>query len=103
MAIGAKNLYVCQTCRNVVVTIDRDEGVTPFMIRCRALSNCTGMMHSVCYQIPEKYRDKEPTFEWYKPNIKDVSIQNRAHVHSGGLLLRRIGEDAKSSGATSST
>ena len=30
------NIYTCQICRNSIVTVDLVEGVTPFMIGCRA-------------------------------------------------------------------
>ena len=33
---GYKNIYTCPKCGGQTVTIDVDEGVTPFMLRCRA-------------------------------------------------------------------
>ena len=39
------NVYVCQKCGGLTVTVDVDEGVTPFMLGCRATgkeSDCDG-------------------------------------------------------------
>ena len=33
---GEENVYVCQKCGGLTVTLDRDQGTTPFMIGCRA-------------------------------------------------------------------
>ncbi|MDO8476746.1 MAG: hypothetical protein Q7W02_11280 [Candidatus Rokubacteria bacterium] len=33
---GKVNVYVCPKCGRGTVTIDRDEGTTPFLLRCRA-------------------------------------------------------------------
>jgi hypothetical protein len=81
-----KNLYQCQTCRGEVVTIDTDNGVTPFMIMCRATPNCKGMMVSSFYRCDQT---RPAQFEWYRPEtIKGLDKATQEHVMKGGLLLR---------------
>jgi len=109
-----KNIYICQKCRNSIVTVDLVDGVTPFMIACRAhsvdaklltnednlpieelrkldhLRKCNGKMQSTFYRVPHNV--PEPTFEWYKPNaeeyVKLSKCTKEDHVDKGGLLLR---------------
>jgi hypothetical protein len=45
------NQYVCRTCGGVITTIDRDEGVTPMMLACRATTDCDGSMFSAMYRV----------------------------------------------------
>lgn len=87
-----KNLYTCDGCMGRVVTIDRDQGTTPYMIACRARKDCDGTMYSHFY--PRKGMEElKPQFEWYRPGrfgrffIRD---SEKRHVDAGGLLLRRI-------------
>jgi len=80
------NLYTCNTCRGEVVTIDTDEGVTPFMISCRATSGCKGVMQSNFYHCDPS---RVAQFEWYRPEtIKGLDQWTQEHVKKGGLLLR---------------
>ena len=91
---GKINQYVCPKCRHVTTTIDRDAGVTPFLLDCKGMK-CGGgyNMHSLGYG---KRVDPEatPTHEWYRPGTLDeVSDPGvREHVLNGGLLLRPIGK-----------
>lgn len=110
------NLYLCEHgCHNV--TVDVDEGVTPFMIRCnftgrkdrplnpsKAINGrCVGMARSCFYpqSIPDGIPYPIVTHEWYKPLTIDkanyfnengvalyLSIEEIDHVEQGGLLLR---------------
>lgn len=83
-----KNKYTCQECKRYVVTIDVDEGVTPFMMGCPFI-DCVGMMHSSFYNVDV---DDEPSFEWYKPDeaeIAKLESNTRDHVERGGLLRRK--------------
>src|SRR5687768_10420783 len=48
---GKKNIYVCDACKGHIVTVDRDHGVTPFMITCHATLFCKGMMKSSMYRV----------------------------------------------------
>jgi len=104
MAKGEQNVYTCQKCGGHTVTIDVDEGVTPFMIGCRAdriiEKRCEGMAYSNFY--PEKpwpaHIPREAKWEWYKPtdaelrkNYKDDDMyaQMKEYVDKGGLDMRR--------------
>lgn len=85
------NVYVCQKCRQGVVTIDRDEGATPFLIRCVSSKGCDGMAQSELYSVPQ---DLVPTYEWRKPTSTEYKkldkVTRKDHVDRGGLLLYRI-------------
>lgn len=106
-----KNAYHCPQCRQYVVTIDRDIGVTPMFLACRVLGDpsepdnvCKGSMRSMMYpEEPWPVMDgfgviipTEPTWEWYKPDDEEFAGLDdegtREHVSNGGLLLRPISE-----------
>lgn len=83
-----RNKYTCQKCKRHVITVDRDKGVTPFMILC--VYDCGGMMHSSFYRVDT---DEKPRFEWYKPKrskYKKLSPGEIDHCKRGGLLMREI-------------
>ncbi len=90
---GYKNIYTCPKCGGQTVTIDVDEGVTPFMLRCRATGqegDCDGMAQSCWYRVPAD--SPEPQWEWFKPcgsEYQKLSRQMRDHVDKGGLDIRR--------------
>lgn len=68
--IPRRNIYICQGCAEPVVTVDVDEGVTPFMIPCML---CGATMHSLFY--PKKhylYNMHRVRFEWSKPTKEDI-------------------------------
>jgi hypothetical protein len=79
------------------VTIDVHEGITPFMIRCRAgrKRDCTGMAESEFY--PEErplppHIPMPPAWEWFKPvgrQYRKLSWAMREHIDKGGLDLRK--------------
>lgn len=99
------NVYVCEYgC--YTVTVDVDEGVTPFLIKCRKRSTldrpieakylgkdgeCVGTARSSLYpRKPKPAHIPDPTHEWYKPeSTKGLDDFERDHVQNGGLLLRR--------------
>lgn len=89
--VGKKNLYACTMCKHFIITIDVDNGVTPFMIRCKR-KGCKGTMQSAFYKpLPALLQMKEPDFEWYRKTQKelvDVSEDAREHASKGGLFLR---------------
>ena len=91
-AQGAENAYTCQTCRKTVVTINRAEGTTPFMLSCQVTAGCSGRMTSHFYKLPQDA--PEPSIEWYRPAtrraIRRLSDWERDHVQRGGLLYRKI-------------
>lgn len=81
-----KNAYECDECGSYIVTVDREPGVTPFMVSC---GNCGSMAKSKFYRV-QAYL--EPTHEWYRPDtLKGLEHWALHHVESGGLLLRQIG------------
>lgn len=86
---GKKNIYVCDKCKGHVVTVDIDEGVTPFMIRCHATAFCKGEMKSSMYRVFDQ--DMRAGFEWYRPTAPEVVAPHlQPHVEQGGLLFRKV-------------
>jgi hypothetical protein len=69
------NEYICDNGHSMV-TIDRDQGVTPFVIMCRK-KGCKQRAISLMYKVNPKL---VPEFEWYK------SVENT----DGVLMLRKI-------------
>lgn len=88
MGKGAKNVYTCGAGHHTV-TIDQEDGVTPFMILCEH-EECIEMAKSHFYNVN---KDEEPTHEWYKPTeleLQDIDRHSEEHVLQGGLLIRGI-------------
>lgn len=103
-----RNVYKCPK-GHYTFTIDRDFGVTPFVIKCEhraylasqtkkgAYTDCKEHAESYCYRTPDsEFAGIEPVLEFYRPSydyyltIKSESL--RQHLEQGGLALRRIGE-----------
>lgn len=99
------NNYRCQYgCLNV--TVDVDNGVTPYMIKCTSISKpgrklvpeltgkdgeCVGMATSSMYPTEGIPANLKATYEWYKPSQEEMlklHEQQKEHVSKGGLLLR---------------
>jgi len=83
------NRYTCNACGGHIITVDRDKGVTPFAIDCRATRGCSGDMYSSFYRVSSG----TPTFEWRKPTPEEyaaMSAAGRHHVDQGGLELHPI-------------
>lgn len=88
---GCKNIYVCERCSGHIVTVDLEDGVTPFLIRCEATYACEGMMKSSFYRVQDQ--TIRASHEWYRPTIvMHIDQWEREHVAKGGLLLRKIGQ-----------
>ena len=88
------NKYTCEKCSGTIITIDRDEGVTPFMLKCRIDERCMGSMTSSFYQIKEG----NPTHEWYKPDVGEIMKSSpgmKEHYAQRGLNIRKIAEREK--------
>lgn len=108
------NVYRCQVCGGATVTVDLDEGTTPFMLGCRAESlaggrrasgKCSGMAQSSMYRVAPLWL-AHVSHAWVRPadpdNINprdydhagdwDVGGPNgmREWVKSGCLLLRKL-------------
>lgn len=87
-----KNAYTCTICKTRIVTEDVVDGVTPFMLGCRADKQCRGSMQSHFYQIDQ---NEVATYEWYRPSLRSAAKQGQEmyeHVKRGGLDMRKKGE-----------
>ena len=82
-----KNAYKCRKCNLRIITVDRDQGTTPFIIPC---VTCRGEAESDMYRV---YQQTIPTHEWYHPNAEEyaaLSLIEQEHVNTFSLLLRKI-------------
>lgn len=70
---GKLNQYTCQKCGKRIVTIDRDDGVTPFMLECRATEGCSGPMYSSFYTVQGS---PVPGFEWRNPTEEEIVAES---------------------------
>lgn len=81
------NVYTCPVGHQTI-TIDRDQGTTPFMMGCKH-EGCKQMAQSCMYN--NAVQSLTPEYEWYKPlDIKKVPKHFVEHVNMGGLLIRNI-------------
>jgi hypothetical protein len=92
---GKKNIYLCENCGHGFVTLDVDEGVTPFGTACLNKA-CGKIAHSLFYRCPqEMLRSISPALEWYRPDsLQGLSAWTCEHVEKGGLISRVPGESA---------
>ena len=84
-----KNMYICDDCETVYITIDRDQGITPFLMSCKT-NKCEGMAQSSLYRVNQNI---VPDHEWYYPDKEEYIKQGpstKQHIDKGGLLLRKI-------------
>ena len=82
-----KNSYKCRKCDTITITVDRDQGTTPFIMRC---PECNGEAESSLYRT---FQRAIPTHEWYHPTEEEyakLSIIEKDHVDTFSLLLRKI-------------
>lgn len=90
---GKVNHYVCQSCKHVTKTVNRDAGVTPFIIRC----TCGGDMFSQFYRVPQFAN--ACGLEWVSPTPEerasflalidpDAVPAAERHFDNGGMVLR---------------
>jgi hypothetical protein len=86
---GKKNIYLCRKCGHGFVSIDIDEGVTPFMTNCLR-DGCDGWANSLLYPPALVTKDIPAALEWFKPSsLAGLTSHVKAHVKSGGLISRR--------------
>jgi hypothetical protein len=92
---GKINIYTCNKGHKTV-TIDRDDGVTPFIIACPKCDeppvlgsgSDDGFAQSSFYRVPQNIT---PEYEWYTPvNLEGFSQEAREHILNGGLVKRKI-------------
>ena len=85
------NEYKCHDS-HVTITVDRSEGTTAMIIAC---PECGKESRSAWYNCNQ---DQVPSHEWYNPLKKEAKRlvgSDADHVESGGLLLRKIGEETE--------
>jgi len=88
---GHKNIYVCEACRGHIVTVDTDDGTTPFLTPCCVTKGCKGMMKSSFYRVFDQ--SIGPSHEWFRPSPQArFSPSGMEHVKRGGLILRKLDE-----------
>lgn len=73
------------------ITLDVDEGVTPFISTC-INGDCKGSVYSLCYKVPQEILGTyNHAVEWYKPTqLNGLSRSELEHVSKGGLLSRKV-------------
>jgi hypothetical protein len=89
--IGMVNVYRCRNCPNAFATINRDDGVTPFIKTCPF---CGGESQSMMY--PKWAQKLQPRFEWYRPTEEEARAEDVLYPgmyqywKDGGLSFRPI-------------
>lgn len=86
--VGKKNRYTCQECNSYYITVDKDDGTTPFMAPCQARF-CDGMAQSEFYRVDQSL---PASHEWYRANdveARGMKPHMRQHHDMGGLFLRK--------------
>lgn len=91
---GKINAYTCEKCARKIITINLDDGVTPFMTGC---PYCGSPAQSAFYRVPQTM---SASHEWYLPGAEEIAamkkypelLQTVEHIGRGGLMLRKITE-----------
>lgn len=87
---GEYNGYTCEKCGYITVTLYKDKGVTPFIIKCpkcggAAMHNITTHIAPPC--VPDRYSEVK---NWVRPTIEQLLKMPPAtidHVINGGLVF----------------
>jgi hypothetical protein len=87
--IGDVNRYTCERCKGSIFTVDQAEGVTPFMLACRATEGCSGWMQSGFYDPRFRFLAPQPKWEWVQRGPDDIP-------HESLKLQPRISNISKS-------
>lgn len=86
---GKKNIYLCPKCGHGFVSLDVDEGTTPFTTKCL---HCGDMARSMFYRCPqEMLAGVNPAIEWYHPSDAELATMSagvQSHVATFGLISR---------------
>ena len=89
-AIAKLNRYTCDTCCYEIVTIERQQGVTPMFLACKSAKRCTGMMVSAMYRGVVGLA----SFEWRTPTKQEyrkLPSATKNHGDLGGLIHHATG------------
>lgn len=94
------NHYYCEECGQVTIARHDNEGVTPFMLRCRATIGCEGFTSS-CFFECDQSDNQIPHVIFYRPESRkdakriikrETNEANREwlqdHYDKGGALMR---------------
>jgi hypothetical protein len=88
------NCYICDTCGKSIVTVEYDDGVTPFFLGCNRVSlfgDCNGLCRASMYSNPQNLI---PTALWYrKKDDEPMNPGERQHHENGGLFFRELTEE----------
>ena len=60
------NHYACEACGQITIAKHEDQGVTPFMLGCRATPGCSGSAFSKMYQGSQDPA-QVPHVIWFRP------------------------------------
>ncbi len=98
---GPYNMYVCDTCKRHILTLDKAHGVTPFTIYCKAETlldgakpdevECKGYMQSVVYRLPQDIllrQQPKVDMTWRYPTwaeFEKLPDGHKEHTLKGGL------------------
>ena len=85
------NVYICVACEKVTMTVYKDAGVTPFMLKCH---HCGEFARSTMGAVNPM--DLPVRGVWYRPDLDEflkVSQSEQEHVYQGGLLYRELEEE----------
>jgi hypothetical protein len=71
---GKFNHYACQSCGAITIAFHQDDGVTPFMLRCRATKGCGGDAYSAFYRGSQAAA-QVPHVIWFRPTtLADLEL-----------------------------
>jgi hypothetical protein len=94
------NHYKCPECEGITVARHDNEGVTPFMLRCRVNAGCDGMARSCFFECSQE-DEQTPHVIFFRPGeaeaaqfIKEQPYLEREwladHYRKGGALMREV-------------
>lgn len=97
------NHYICEECGGTTTARHDDEGVTPFMVRCRAKDNeprrCRGYASSTFFSGPQN-EDQVAHIVFFRPRTEEEAVEAIKkepkrfrdaiidHYRQGGALMR---------------
>jgi hypothetical protein len=87
---GKRNAYSCLQCGLTTITVDEDDGTTPFMVGCLVSKGCDGMMQSHFYRGSVVESSAPASFAWRKPSKEEYRKSSKAmrqHFDLGGLYV----------------